>query len=263
MISGVAAAVVTEVEDPERLGRVRVRLSKNGGGAPQWAHVIVAAVGPARLALQLSVGDRVLVAFEHGDMRQPFVIGKVWNWVQPDLAGTQAVNLPTGAVLQAIVEDAEAAGNCSVAADLQRQAAPWLASAECLLKILALLKPLIDVVEQLPTPSPSALQEFAKAAAAIQPCLLAGNAAQALPLVRDLLCLSLRALECLRDRATTPLEFARAAVGIQAVLDLGRPFFEIAGVVPVQLSVVTDPNELDSDIGTLQAAVDALGGCEQ
>lgn len=260
MISGVATAVVTEVNDPIGQGRVRVHLS--GGGEQEWARLISSPVGPTQAALQVGVGDEVLVAFEHGDVRQPFVIGKVWSEEQPKSAGTQALHLPTGAVLQAIVEDAEASGDCAVTADLQRQAAPSLASAECLLKILALLKPLIEVIEGLPAPPPAVLQEFAKAAAALQPCLLIGTAGQALPFVRDLLCLSLRSLQCLRDRPTTPMEFTRAAVGIQGVLDLGQVFFAIAGVAPVKLSVVTDANGLDSDIGALQSAVDALGGCD-
>jgi hypothetical protein len=172
----------------------------------------------------------------------------------------QVVHLPTGSILRAI-EDAEASVDCAVTADLQRQTASWLASTECLLKMLALLKPLIDAIKHLPTPLPSTLQEFAKAAADLRPCLLIGSADRARPLVRDLLCLSLQSLECLSDRSTPPSELARAAGGIQGVLDLGRQFFDVAGVAPIRLSVLTDPSALTSDIKALQSAVAALGGC--
>lgn len=213
----------------------------------------------------MGINDQVLIAFEAGDTRRPFVIGKIWNGSQRVRVRThaQAVHLPTGSILHAIVEDAGASVDCAVAADLQRQTAPWLASSECLLKILALLRPLIDVIEHLPTPLPSALQEFAKAAADFGPCLLIGTAAAALPLVRDLLCLSLQSLECLSDRPTLPSELVQAAGGIQGVLDLGRQFFDLAGVAPIRLSVLTDPGALASDIETLRAAVAALGGCGQ
>lgn len=260
MMSVVSVAVVSDVKDPLDLGRAQVRLSVQAGGAQEWARVVSSPVGPAQARLQLEVGDEVLVVFEEGDSRRPFVIGKLWNGAQPAPTGAKAVHLPTGSILHAIAENTGASIDCSMTADLQRQAAPWLASAECLLKILALLKPLIDVVGHLPTPTPSALQEFAEAADDLRPCLLMGTT-RALPLVRDLLCLSLQSLECLSDRPALPSELTRAAEGIQGILDLGRPFFAVAGVAPVRLSVLVDPGALSSDIQALRSTVDALGGC--
>ena len=261
--SAVSVAVVSDVKDPMDLGRIQVRLSAQAGGALEWARVVSAPVGPTRTALQVDIGDEVLVAFEQGDVRQPIVIGTLWNGADSPPTSANAVHLPTGSTLHPIVDNGETSVDCSLTADLQRQTAPWLASAECLLKILALLKPLIDVVEHLPTPSKSALQEFAKAAVELQPCLLMGTPGSALPLVRDLLCLSLRSLECLSDRAAPPSELARSAEGVQGVLDLGRPFFAVAGMTPMRLSVLTDPSALPSDIQPLRSAVDALGGCGQ
>jgi hypothetical protein len=163
--------------------------------------------------------------------------------------------------LHPIIEADDASTDCAMTADLQRQTAASLASAECLLKILALLKPLIDVINHLPSPSPSSLQEFDKAAVDLAPCFLMGTAGGALPLVRDLLCLSLRSLECLRDQSASASDVLRAAAGIQGVLDLGGPFFSLAGLTLVRLAVLSDPSALDSDITALQSAADALGGC--
>jgi hypothetical protein len=263
MASAASVAVISDVKDPMDLGRVQVRLSAQAGGALEWARVVSAPVGPTRTALQLDIGDEVLVVFDQANVRQPIVIGNLWNGADSPPTGATAVHLPTGSILHPIVESAETSVDCSMTADLQRQIAPWLASIECLLRILALLKPLIDVVEHLPTPSPSALQEFVKAAVDLQPCLLMSTTASALPLVHDLLCLSLRSLECLSDRAAPPSELARAAEGIQGVLDLGRPFFAVAGLAPIRLSVLADPSALSSDIQALRSAVDALGGCGQ
>jgi len=125
--------------------------------------------------------------------------------------------------------------------------------------VLALLKPLIDIVKTLPAPPPASLAEFTKAAAALQPFLLMNTPAQALPLVKDLLCLTLQSLTCLQS--LPPADQARAAVGIQGVLDLGSVFFTIAGVPPVHLSVVNNPSGLAADINAIHAAVTALGGC--
>src|SRR4029077_5637879 len=179
----------------------------------------------------------------------------------PASPGAQTVQLPTGATLHPIVEADDASTDCAMTVDLQRQTVPWLASTECLLKILALLKPLIDVINHLPSPSSSSLQKFDKAAVDLAPCFLMGTAGGALPFVRDLLCLSLRSLECLRDQSASASDVLRAAAGIQGVLDLGEPFFSLVGLTPVRLAVLSDPSALDSDITALQSVADTLGGC--
>ena len=263
VLNGVATAVVSEVKDPADLGRVQIHLPDHAGGAKEWARVVSPLIGRALTAIPLAIGDEVLVAFEKGDVGRPFVIGNLWNGADspPESAGAQGVHLPTGATLHPIVEAENASTVCAMTADLQRQTAPWLASAECVLKILALLKPLIDVINQLPSPSLSSLRAFDKAAVDLAPCFLMGTPAGALPLVRDLLCLSLRSLECLRDQSASGPDVLRAAAGIQGVLDLGGTFFSRAGLPPVRLAVLSDPGALDSDITALQSAADALGGC--
>lgn len=205
----------------------------------------------------------MLVAFENADVKRPFVIGNVWDGADlpPESAAAQTVQLPTGARLHPIVEADDASTDCAMTADLQRQIAPWLASANCVLKILALLKPLIAVINHLPSPLPSSLQEFNKAAVDLAPCLSMGTGGGALLLVRDLLCLSLRSLECLRDQSASASDVLRAAAGIQGVLDLGEPFFSLVGLTPVRLAVLSDPSALDSDITALQSVADTLGGC--
>ncbi len=260
--NGVASAVVSEVKDPAGLGRIQIQLPADAGDAKEWARV-VSPLGRSVAAVALDIGDEVVVAFESGDVRRPIVLGNLWNGADspPESAGPQTVQLPTGATLHPLVDAGNASTGCAMTADLQRQTAPWLASAECVLKILALLKPLIDVINQLPSPSPSSLQSFDKAAVDLTPCFLMGTPAGAIPLVRDLLCLSVRSLECLRDQAASASDVSRAAVGVQGVLDLGGPFFSIAGVQPVRLAVTSDPSALDSDITALRSAADALGGC--
>ena len=260
--NGVATAVVSEIKDPAGLGRIRIQLPVHAGDGKEWARV-VSPLGLSLTAIGFDVGDEVVVAFESGDVARPIVLGHLWNGADapPESADAQTVQLPTGATLHPIVAAGTASTGCGMTADLQRQTAPWLASAECVLKILALLKPLIDLINQLPSPSPSSLQAFDKAAIDLAPCFLMGTPAGAIPLVRDLLCLSGRSLECLRDQSASASDVSRAAAGVQGVLDLGGPFFSRAGVTPFRLSVLSDPGALDSDISALRSTADALGGC--
>jgi hypothetical protein len=256
---GVATAVISAVKDPLNQGRVQVHLPAQAGGVQEWARVATQAPGTYRP----EVNDEVLVAFESGDLRRPIVIGNLWSGEQPPASGSQqAVHLPTGATLHPTIEASHALDDCAATADLQRQVAPWLSLAECLLKILALMKPLIDVVKGLPTPSVSALAQFERAAVNLAPCLLASSPAAAIPLIRDILCLTLRSLKCLVAQNATSAEITRAAVGIQGVLDLAAPFFSLSGIPAIQLGVAKDPSALKADIDSLQLAVDPLGGCD-
>ena len=84
--SGVCAAIVIENSDPEKSGRVKVRFADLGGsgekGAEEWARVATLMAGDNRGTWFMpDVDDEVLVAFEAGDMRRPYVIGALWSGV--------------------------------------------------------------------------------------------------------------------------------------------------------------------------------------
>jgi uncharacterized protein involved in type VI secretion and phage assembly len=80
-ISGVVVGVVTNNQDPEGLARVKVRfpwLSAEDESA--WARMATPMAGNDRgLYFLPEVDDEVLVAFEHGDLRFPYVLGALWN----------------------------------------------------------------------------------------------------------------------------------------------------------------------------------------
>jgi uncharacterized protein involved in type VI secretion and phage assembly len=76
-IKGTVSAVVTNNNDPDVLYRVKVRFPSLPNAESHWARVAVPAVaGPFVLP---EVDDEVLVAFDHGDIRFPVVIGTLWN----------------------------------------------------------------------------------------------------------------------------------------------------------------------------------------
>jgi uncharacterized protein involved in type VI secretion and phage assembly len=80
-VNGVVTATVTDNHDPEKIGRVRLRFPWLGDGTETWwARLSAPAAGGKRGAWFLpEVGDEVLVAFEHGDPRFPYVLGALWN----------------------------------------------------------------------------------------------------------------------------------------------------------------------------------------
>jgi uncharacterized protein involved in type VI secretion and phage assembly len=82
-INGVVVGIITNNHDPEGLGRVKVRfpwLSEDNES--DWAKLLSLMAGKERGAFFLpEVDDEVLVAFEHGDINYPYVIGALWNSV--------------------------------------------------------------------------------------------------------------------------------------------------------------------------------------
>jgi len=80
-ITGVVVGVVTNNQDPDKLGRVKVRFPWwSDDNESQWARVAVLMAGNDRGTYFLpEVDDEVLVAFEHGDINYPYVLGALWN----------------------------------------------------------------------------------------------------------------------------------------------------------------------------------------
>ncbi|HBB31836.1 MAG TPA: type IV secretion protein Rhs [Cyanobacteria bacterium UBA8803] len=73
--------IVTDNKDPNGWGRVRVMFpTLTEEHASYWARVVAAGAGSNRgFDCLPEINDEVLVAFEHGDIHHPYVIGGVWN----------------------------------------------------------------------------------------------------------------------------------------------------------------------------------------
>jgi uncharacterized protein involved in type VI secretion and phage assembly len=79
--NSVVVGVVTQNQDPDGLGRVRVKYPALGDQTEGWwARVATPSAGKNRGLLMLPVvGEEVVIAFEHDDVRKPYVLGSVWN----------------------------------------------------------------------------------------------------------------------------------------------------------------------------------------
>jgi uncharacterized protein involved in type VI secretion and phage assembly len=78
---GVMIGVVTNNQDPDGLARVKVKLPwLTDDDESHWARIVAPMAGNDRgLYCLPEVDDEVLVAFDHGMIEFPYVLGALWN----------------------------------------------------------------------------------------------------------------------------------------------------------------------------------------
>lgn len=81
---GVYPAIVTDINDPDGLGRVKIQLPWSpdieGESYEAWARIATLMAGADRGTWFIpDVDDEVLVSFEAGAPRHPYVVGALWN----------------------------------------------------------------------------------------------------------------------------------------------------------------------------------------
>ncbi|MBV9445479.1 MAG: hypothetical protein JO345_06235 [Streptosporangiaceae bacterium] len=118
-IPGVCCGVVTNIKDDAKKGRVRLALPwLSPDYETDWAPVIQFGAGKRSGALFLpEVGDEVLVGFEFGDPRRPYVIGGIVNNATSYSLGGPAVKQTGQTAAVALRGFVSAAGNRLVFAD--------------------------------------------------------------------------------------------------------------------------------------------------
>lgn len=79
-VNGIIIGLVADLEDPENLGRIRVKFPYLGDQLSDWARLVTPMAGKDRgMFFRPEVDDEVLVAFELGDVRRPYVLGSLWS----------------------------------------------------------------------------------------------------------------------------------------------------------------------------------------
>jgi uncharacterized protein involved in type VI secretion and phage assembly len=81
LTDGLTIGLVTNNQDPDGMQRVKVTFPyMSDNDESTWARLVLPGAGKARgLMIVPEVDDEVLVGFENGDIRRPFVLGGLWN----------------------------------------------------------------------------------------------------------------------------------------------------------------------------------------
>jgi phage protein D/phage baseplate assembly protein gpV len=81
VVEGVVVGLVTNLKDPDDLGRVKVKYPWLGDNIESdWVRIATPMAGSARGFMYLpEVNDEVLIAFEHGDVHRPHIVGALWS----------------------------------------------------------------------------------------------------------------------------------------------------------------------------------------
>jgi phage protein D len=103
-VRGVVTGLVTNLNDPDDLGRVKVKYAWLGDIESDWMRIAAPMAGPERGFYYLpEVNDEVLVAFEHGDVRNGYVVGALWNGKDKPPKGNSEV-VSSGKVNERIIK---------------------------------------------------------------------------------------------------------------------------------------------------------------
>jgi uncharacterized protein involved in type VI secretion and phage assembly len=85
-VNGLVTGLVTNNKDEKGLGRVKVKFPwlpkyKDQEIDSHWARIAAPMAGQSNKGVYYipEVDDEVLVGFEHGDMRYPYIVGALWN----------------------------------------------------------------------------------------------------------------------------------------------------------------------------------------
>jgi uncharacterized protein involved in type VI secretion and phage assembly len=98
-VQGVVTAKVTSLEDPQDLGRVQVMFPwlpkyKDADLSSNWARLATPMGGAERGFFFIpEIDDEVLVAFDHGDINYPYIVGTLWNNTDKPPKGTKSTVL--------------------------------------------------------------------------------------------------------------------------------------------------------------------------
>ena len=106
LVNGMVTALVTNLQDPEDRGRVKVKYPwLSDSIESDWIRIAVPMAGSGRGTMVLpEVNDEVLIGFEHGDIHHPYIVGFLWSNVdKPPMKNAQVVD--GGKVSQACVQN--------------------------------------------------------------------------------------------------------------------------------------------------------------
>jgi hypothetical protein len=167
------------------------------------------------------------------------------------------IRLPTGGSIKGIADLTKGVpSDCSLNFSLAIQLAPIMASIECLVKVLALIAPLIDVIKALPSLDLVALgkavPKFLDAAKAVAPCLLIPTPLAMIPFVKDILALIIAMLRCL-------VQQLRSVVALLADIELKISAVRASGNVDTLSSLECARENAQAAMASTMIGIEPIG----
>lgn len=198
--------------------------------------------------------------------------------------GSASLTLPSGGTIKGIGDITQGIPtDCSLSFSLLLQLGPLLGSLDCFVKLLKMIKPLIDVVKGIPTPSPADVKKFIEATGPVLACATAFTPTGAVvAFIKDILCLAIKILRCLIDQfksiaaqmkglarqieqaqtdgnlellanlrcarqnaATSAQASTKAIEPVVAILELTAPLLEIANLGPIAIPTFGSAEDAD------------------
>jgi hypothetical protein len=197
--------------------------------------------------------------------------------------GSATLTLPFGGARLKGVADATRGipTDCSLNISLLLQLGPIVANLHCLIQVLKLIEPLIEIVKGLPFPPVEAITKFVEASSGVLGCIAALTTPTGIcQFVRDILLLIIRILNCLIDQMKSligilgpislQLQAADGNAALEAslacaqqnaersmaaayssiepvmlVLELVGPLLEIAQVGPIEIPALAPPEDVE------------------
>jgi hypothetical protein len=154
-----------------------------------------------------------------------------------------SISLPLGGTLPAVGDFTKGIpDDCSLSFSLLLQLGPFLGAFECLFRTMALVAPLVQVVQGLPTPPFEALQKLGEALPPFLECVakIAVPAAGIIPELAG-------ALQCAQENAAASAGHVMSALDpIATLLSLMSPFLEIAQVGAIALPSLGSPSSAEA-----------------
>jgi hypothetical protein len=165
------------------------------------------------------------------------------------------INLPTGGTLNAFSDLSKGIpSDCALTFSLMVQIAPFLASTECLLKVLGLIGPLIEVIKAIPDPLKlgESVPKFLKAAEAVMPCVAVVTGLGIIPFIKDLLCLIIKALNCFLGQMKTLL-------GVMNGLSLQLSAAQLSGDTERAAAIQCEQDNMQGLASNAMSSIEPIG----
>jgi hypothetical protein len=148
--------------------------------------------------------------------------------------------------------------DCAMTFSLLLQLGPFLASIECLVKVLQLIQPLIDVVTSITNPVKlaTAVPKFVSAAGPVLKCVASFTPLGLIPFIIDLLNLILKVLNCFLNQMKSVLQILNET-GPQIIIAQAAGNTDLfQSLTCAQNNAMTQAQHLTSSLGALGVILD-------